>query len=495
VRRLAAALALAAAAGCATLDPAPSAHLGSDIQELRECAEWFRDLDARVDAAGVRDAQDARVPGFPYLRASRLLASFRAEAAADERKLHALVERMQALDLAARRHEAANLPVERPGERDLLRERMVLQRAGGCGAVMRDADLADPAARAALLAGAAVPDDYSSASRVLGVYALSRVPFAEGVRRYQDETRAAFRREPGVPPGGSVVRYAPPVAPPLPRASVEAILRYATANPLGIPEPRDADLERLFDAHAPSFEIEVTGDYDRFGALRWLRDAPMPAVDASDLAVYRNVAWTRVRGQVLLQLVYTLWFPERPAQSEGDILAGKLDGVTWRVTLAPDGEPLVYDTMHPCGCYHMFFPTPRAQPVEAPDGAVEWMFSPQALPRIAEGERPVLRIATRTHYVERVSVTRGADSLVRYALRPYDELRSIARLDGRRSSAFGPDGLIAGTERPERFLFWPMGIPSAGAMRQWGRHATAFVGRRHFDDADLLEKRFTLVLR
>ena len=31
-------------------------------------------------------------------------------------------------------------------------------------------------------------------------------------------------------------------------------------------------------------------------------------------------------------------------------------------------------------------------------------------------------------------------------------------------------------------------------MRQWGRHATAFVGRRHFDDADLLEKRFRLDL-
>lgn len=35
-----------------------------------------------------------------------------------------------------------------------------------------------------------------------------------------------------------------------------------------------------------------------------------------------------------------------------------------------------------------------------------------------------------------------------------------------------------------------MGIQRAGAMRQWGRHATAFVGRRHFDDAELLEKRF-----
>jgi len=291
------------------------------------------------------------------------------------------------------------------------------------------------------------------------------------------------------------VRYAPPPAPDLPRDALGRMIRFAAVNPLGIPEPRDRELDALFAAYAPSFEIEITGDHDRFGALRWLRGAPMPSVDAADLAVYTNLAWTRYRGRVLLQLVYTIWFPERPPLSDGDILAGKLDGITWRVTLAPDGEPLLYDVMHPCGCYHMFFPTPRAQPLPAPPGETEWMFSPQSLPAIADGERPVLRIATRTHYVERISVVRGADSVVRYVLRPYDELRSIQRLDGRRSSVFGPDGLVAGSERAERFLFWPMGIPSAGAMRQWGRDATAFVGRRHFADPDLIEKRFTLELR
>jgi hypothetical protein len=35
-----------------------------------------------------------------------------------------------------------------------------------------------------------------------------------------------------------------------------------------------------------------------------------------------------------------------------------------------------------------------------------------------------------------------------------------------------------------------MGIASAGAMRQWGTHATAFVGRRQFDDPFLLEEAF-----
>ena len=63
-----------------------------------------------------------------------------------------------------------------------------------------------------------------------------------------------------------------------------------------------------------------------------------PRVNAADLAVYAQPAWTRYEGRVLLQLVYTIWFPERPPESANDILAGKLDGIVWRVTLAPDGE-------------------------------------------------------------------------------------------------------------------------------------------------------------
>lgn len=87
---------------------------------------------------------------------------------------------------------------------------------------------------------------------------------------------------------------------------------------------------------------------------------------------------------------------------------------------------------------------------------------------------------------------RPAQDARRYALRDEHELRSLplAQPPAERRSLYGPDGLVAGSERGERFLFWPMGIASAGAMRQWGHHATAFVGRRHFDDVDLLEQRF-----
>ena len=491
--RLLSLMAIALVSGCAGLGGAeyisPAAH---------ECANWYRAIDEQIDAGAVRDAQDTRVAGFPYLRTSRLLASFRGEAAASARVLQALADRMQALDLEARRHEIANLAPERlaapPGASAEHAKNVALRRTQDCGRLLQEIDLAVPERRAALLERAIVPDEYSTMSRIVGLYALARMPFSQGVRRYQDGVRAAFARELAPPPGGWVVRFAPPAPLDMDRALVAAMLARAAEDPLGIPQPSRRELHALLAAYAPSFEIEVTGDHDRFGELRLLRGAATPMVDATAAAVYANLAWTRYRGRVLLQLVYTVWFAERPSDGGLDIFAGKLDGVTWRVTLDPEGEPLLYDAMHPCGCFHMFFPTPRAEPIPAPAEEVEWAFVPQRLPVIAPGERPLVRIAARTHYVERVSVVKGADSLARYKLLPYDELRSLGDPSGGRRSLFGPDGLIAGTERAERFLFWPMGIASAGAMRQWGRHATAFVGRSHFDDADLVERRFNLAI-
>jgi hypothetical protein len=438
VRCALAALAMLAAA-CAGVETGRGARAYDSTQALRDCARWYADEDARVEAAGVRDAQDARVPGFPHLRVNRLLASWRDEAAASERVLQAMVERMHGLDIEARRYEAANLPAPTPGVRDHMAERIVMQRSSTCGFLMREADLADPRARALLLERSRVPDEPSLALREPG--------------------RAALADAPG---SASVVRYAPQPAVPLPRNGVARMIEFASANPLGIPELGANDLDTLFAAYAPSFEVEISGEQDRLGSIRWLRGAPMPMVDGADLAVYRHFAWTRYRGRVLLQLVYTVWFPG-------------LDGLTWRVTLAPDGEPVVYDAINASGSEHLFFPTPRAV-------ATDSVLAPQSLPRVAEGERPVLRIAAGSHRLERVFLVRGADSLVRYELRPYEELRSIARLDGRRSSMFGPDGNVAGGE-------------SGTGPRQWGRQAAGLASPRHFDDPDLIERRFAIDLR
>ena len=469
-------------AGCATGGGGALApHLDGAPAEVRECAQWYQALDAEIDAAGVRDAQYARLPGFPHLRVDRPLAALRDRAAESDAALRAYAERLHELDLDARRHELQNLKAM-SGE---AARAQTLRRARECGVRMRGADLATRESRAALLAAAKVPDDYSTGMRILGLYSLTQIFFAAGVRRWEQDTREAFAR--AADGAGHRVRYAPPVAPGITRGAVGGLLARAALDPLGqlLLSPRE--LDRLAAAYAPSFEIEVGGDFDRFGWLRWRRAVDVPQVDAAEPTVYVHAAYTRYRDQVLLQLVYSIWFPEG--------LTGRLDGLMWRVTLAPDGAPLLYDTIRPSGRDHMFFPTDRARlrPAPDPDSREEWAFVPQVLPGVADGERPVVRVASGTHYVERVSLVRGPDSLVRYVLRWYDELRSLPR-PGESASAFGPDGLIAGTERLERFFFWPMGIASAGAMRQWGRQATAFVGRRHFDDADLLEKRFELDL-
>lgn len=486
--------ALLVAAGCASLDRAQV--FGSSMQpQVLACADWYASLDSAVSSAGVGDAQTTRVEGFPYLRTDRFSASLGDAARADDATLAWLVDHLAALDLAARAHEISNLPQTR-------RKSLVpvaagapapLERSRECSRILRDADMQVPAQRSLLLERLRVPDDYVTGYRVAGLYALTKLPFSAGVRRHLEETRAAFQRDLSSAAQGLVKRYVPSGNGQVTRAEVRNILANAARGPLRVPEPQGGALNALFSTYAPSFDIVTTGRYDEPGALHW-GAGPLLEVDASAPVVYAQAAHTRYGGITLLQLVYTLWFSERPAQAAGDLLAGPLDGVVVRVTLAPDGSPLVYDTMHPCGCYHMFFTTPRAVPVTAPAGEPEWAFVPQTLPAISPGERLVLRIASRTHYVERVFRDPDADG-GRYEFRTYDSLRSLPVAQGGTRSAFGPDGLIAGTDRPESWLFWPMGIANAGAMRQWGRHATAFVGRRHFDDADLLERRFILDLQ
>jgi hypothetical protein len=137
----------------------------------------------------------------------------------------------------------------------------------------------------------------------------------------------------------------------------------------------------------------------------------------------------------------------------------------------------------------MFFPTALVKSLPAPPGREEWAFVPAVLPALHAAQRVVVRVASRTHYVTGIRAD-SADGGIAYRLVDDNDLRALPAGEQVTRSAFGPDGIVPGTERGERFLFWPMGIDNAGAMRQWGIHATAFIGRRHFDDADLIERRF-----
>ena len=163
------------------------------------------------------------------------------------------------------------------------------------------------------------------------------------------------------------------------------------------------------------------------------------------------------------------------------------------MTLGPDGEPWLYDSIHNCGCYHTFIPTGH---LRLREDLPTMYFEPPLVPQPAPAPPLVLRISSGEHYLQRVYKLEGRPDVGGTAKSPealqvadYATLRSLP--DGADyHSFFGEYSLVPGSERPERFLLWPMGVRSAGAMRQWGHHPVAFVGRRHFDDARLIELLF-----
>jgi hypothetical protein len=464
-------LVLAALTGCATIDPYAvdpvAAHLQRD-DAIGYCARLFADIDRRVDRLGVRDAEAPRIAGFPYLRVDRFDSAL-AASADDPARRQAWLRRLAELDDEGRTAELANaaLPAD-----DLARCRVLL--------------LDEDASRYAdLRARAQVPDDYSTAMRVLGLYELTRFAFADGINRWHAETRAVFARPIGqLPVRGRLERFAlpgepPPVALPVP------------ADALGIPVLSRFDRMALLQRNAPVLEVDVAGAYDRPGTMELDGDG-VATVDPAAAVASTRVTHAIIDGQPVIQLVYTFWFTERPPRHAFDLLSGRLDGLIWRVTLGRDGTPLVYDTIHPCGCYHLFFPTGQVVARPPLDSLDEGLFAPQAISAPRPGETIVLRIESGTHYLQRVSVEKRGGAALRYGLDDERHLASLPRAGGGTRSAYGSDGLIEGSERGERFTFWPTGVVSAGQMRQWGHHATAFVGRRHFDDPLLLDSYFTL---
>jgi hypothetical protein len=502
-------------AGCASVDPFEhppmQAHL-SRSDGVGECARLLRELDGAVTAAGARDAQETIVPGFPYLRADRLSESLAGQAV-DPERWYLWRERMAANDRRARRHEFRNAKV--PG--GPVHAALGLD---ACRDVLLAAD-EDAAARATLREVATVPDDYSLTLRVLGLYPLTQLAFAAGIRNWHEETRAVFALPlDRVPVHGRLQTYAP--AADAASALVDAPDRWRGAGAPVVPIPpitpitRDAlgvprveSLAALFMRHAPVIEVDDTGPHDLIGPLAIDVGTLRARVDSGAPPVlYVQLAFGEVGGRLRPQLVYTFWFPARPRAHAFDLLGGELDGLLWRVTLDDAGAALAYDSIHACGCYHQFFAMPaveaRAVPQPAPGPNDEGLFMPQPpLPAAPPGARIALRVAAGTHYLQRVqwvddatAVTADAAAL-RYRLRDADELRSLVVTGAAAGgppfrSVYDDAGMIPGTERRERFFFWPMGIASAGQMRQWGRHSTAFVGRRHFDDPRLLDRYFIL---
>ncbi len=473
-------------AGCAMVPvPTRSDRIGEN-GPLGSCADFFASLDKRTEEADVLDPGVFRVKNYPYLRVNRFIASFREEV--DNKAAFAKwADRMQALDQDARKYEIANLPNSAVAELDSVNNRAGLfSKVATCGDLLKAADFQNVKQQEELSKSVSVPDDYISLRRVLGIYPLTSLFVSQGVSNWHAKAHKSFSLEP--PANWRSIRYVP--AKKNDMSSVRQIVDPNKRDALGIPVYSPEEREALFWMYAPAWEIQIQGDYDRIGAPIWT-DKGILDVNTDKSVTYTLLSFTRFGKKILTQLNYIIWFPSRPKKGALDLFGGLLDGLNYRVTLDNNGEPLFYETIHNCGCYYKAYPTKRLQVREKIDYAEPPLILKAPDVNLSKDFMTVA-MESRTHYVQHLyPLSRELQpAMAVYPLVDYGQLRSLPYSRDDRRSMFNLYGIAPGSERLERFILWPTGVLSPGAMRQWGRHAVAFVGKRHFDDPFFMDRMF-----
>ena len=464
------------------------------------CTGLYTALENYARLEGLSLSEPRHVDAFPALASNRLLASFDPDALSVEQRADWLA-RLQAAG-SERRRMLLGMLRDRSLAKDLPDELRDLQGAGCEGQNTVSADDPDLDWQA-LWNAVQIKDDYLGSRRILGVYPLTSIFAGLGVAALQRDIYASYERPlADIPLQGHLQRYAfAPTGKAGTSVQSNAGMRVSSdrdRDSLGLTLSPGADLRlaALFARHAPVLEIDAIDSYD-FPGEPYFDPKGLPRVAGESAYGYRYPSLMPFAGQLRLQLNYVFWFDQRPASTLFDSLSGRLDGLVWRVTLDSEDQVLLYDSIHSCGCYQQFFLTDRVRARVENAALKEPLLLPQSAPTMTPATgAPVLRISSGAHYLERVyTASPDIPKALQprpYALADYASLYSLQSGSGPRS-LFGEHGIVEGTQRGERFYLWPLGIRSPGAMRERGRQPTAFLGRRHFDDADLLDGLFRLL--
>lgn len=363
-----------------------------------------------------------------------------------------------------------------------------------------------------------IPSDYEPWLRILGVYPVAARFAHSSILKEQARIKAgfdtAYARETDHspasdrPPGEEkVITYQllDDNDNRLNHATIQQWFAEAqTTSSLNWPQLSQQQIQRLTHYYAPDIRIDTLSDDDRPGTVGYFT-TPQPEVATNRPAVYLGHSYTRFHQQILLQLHYSLWFPRRTPRRPVDPYAGPFDAILLRLTLNQQGEPLVLDSIHHCGCYHMVFNLNDALTfVETQPGTEvpirRSVLLSETLPKdtqhlsvtLSHSEHMIKHVDWQYRQTNPDAEHLSAPAPVHLAPLAYHHLRSLPVPDsliqtGSHKSLFDEKGWLLASERPEKSYLWPFGIPSPGMMRQWGHHATAFIGMRHFDDARMFE--------
>lgn len=463
------------------------------LERPEECQAFLRTLDQGVDRAGVRDAASYPVPGFPYLRANRFLSRLKDDIHSEQgREQWSLWMRM--LDLEARKKEVSNLPDAIVSSLSLKQgppssRAQFYEQANSCSETLFQHDKTRPDFYETLIPLVDVPDEYSFAMRVFGLYPLVAIPVAIATDLSRKKIRSWFDTSlENLPVDGRLRAFTPAESSSLGDSEVQGIMDASSENSQGVPLPDQNPGKRLVQHFAPVFIQDVAASYDQIGRIVWRGDCP--DVDQTRPTVYYYFSNAFLKGKPILQINYVIWYSERAGKRAPGIERGHLDGLTLRVSLDEMGKPFMLDTVSDCGCYHLFAPEKErvAQIVSKPLKFDP--FIPQWLPDVSPDQRLGVRLNSGWHQVQHVIATKDFPEPIPYELVPYDILEALPREGGQTESIFNSKGIAKCSKRIERFILFSMGIPKIGSMRQRGHHAIELIGRGQFDDPDLFDESF-----
>lgn len=432
-----------------------SAKSTQSITHQTPCFQALKTLDAlALKAAGTLTGN--RIPNMLWLRHNRLI-THNIAARSSTRNLRPLIVQMSALAVQGLTQEWMIVP---RAQRQAWRTQFQIQTPTNkwikqCVQQLMQIQLINPTKTLNQLRAIPADNDYSTLARVAGAYPLAAIPFRYNVVKEQKN----LEREWGKINNKNWVSYQPP--------------KNAPAN------------QTLLNRYAPTWLIDSKTDVNRPGAPYWRGN--QLNVNTLQPVTYSFISEARWEQQTITQLNYIIWFSERPKLKRFDWVAGKHDALVFRVNLDPNGRVIAYDSIHLCGCwYRLFLPENRPfKPITS-----RWQ-EPVTMQRITPAQSMAIYVSADTHQISYLQpaakVTQPVNFAKVYRLAPFSDLLKLPTANGVRP-VFNTRGYVAGSERPERWLFWPMGVKNPGALRRFGDHAISFVGRRYFDDPRLLER-------
>jgi len=477
--------------GCAGLN---QREVGEQPTRDPESITFFMELDRIAHQYKAADASTHKISDFPYLRTNRFLEGM-------EKKIHGpeqeylWIEWMQKLDLEAREKEIANLPqaaLEKLSERtgELADRKTIFERAGVYSNRLLAGDRRHPGFIPKVKEAARVPDEYLTAMRVFGLYPLAAIPVSMATYK----AHSKYKRWHQIAPDrfkttGQLVTFIP--APGAERPAGQEIVRLFDSrarDAFGLPKLTSEDIYEIARLFAPVFTQDVSGDYDRFGRVLWKNHNV--TIEFARPAVYYYISHVFIDGAPAIQMNYSIWYSARMGENSPRIERGPLDGVTVRITVDSSGNPVMADAMNSCGCYYFFIPRKEyvKEIIKKPHDFAPLV--PTWLPDEFPKEPMNFWINSGWHQIQNIRAGGIPAEPVHYELLPYHLLESLPQENGLKESVFTPEGIMKNSYRIEPYIFFSMGIPKIGYMRQRGHHAIKMVGREHFTNPEIYDRNF-----